>query len=296
MPMLLKCGLDKLLFRSLITGIQQLNSKSQEITDWRVKQENIPVGTDLFSSLLQSRDPETGAKLSHKELVSEAGLFIVAGTDTTITGITATIFYLLHHEGILDRVQREIWDKFDDLEHIRIGSRLSSCELLVSCIQEALRLSPPVPSLLPREILRGGIIIDGEFFSQGVDIAVPHYAIQHDPRYYPEPFSFKPERWMQSVGTSDEDHLNNAYCVFGTGRTSCIGKYLACQEMQLVIARLVWQFEMRILPGSSLGGGTGKAGSLRGKRAEFQLYDRFVSMHKGPMVQFRSREVAGTAS
>lgn len=56
-----------------------------------------------------------------------------------------------------------------------------------------MRLSPAVGALLPREILEGGLIVDGEYFPAGVDIGVPIYSVHHHEAYYPEPFEFKPE-------------------------------------------------------------------------------------------------------
>lgn len=285
MPALLSYGLDKLLFRSLINGLEQLNAKSNEITRWRIDSEKKIEGKDLFSALLEASDPETGNHFTQKELVSEVGLFIVGGTDTTITGTSATLFYILHDPDVYQRLQEEVRGTFVEEEEILIGPKLTSCKLLMGCIQESMRLSPPVPSLLPREVLGGGILVEGELFPQGVDISVPHYAMHHDPEYYPEPFAFKPERFIDQ----GQAGAQAAFCAFGVGRTSCIGKYLAYQEMQLILARLLWRFDMRILPGSKLGEGSGRTGSLRSRESEFQLYDRFVSMHKGPLVQFRMR-------
>lgn len=302
MPILLRCGLDKLLFRPLIKGIDELSALSKSITDWRVAQGNNLTG-DLFSHLLKAKDPETGMAFDHNELVAEASLLIVGGTDTTITAMTATFFYLLKNPDALNRVQAEVRTTFLAVEDIRMGPKLEGCSFLAACIQESLRLCPPVGSILPREVLPGGIRVDGEYFPAGTDLGVPHYAIHHNAEYYPDPYQYRPERWLTENGGAEDDtgerlsKAQSAFTAFGVGRTSCIGKHLAEQEMRLAISHVLWLYDMRLSDDSASGRHERKGGSTVDKRSnsddervdEFPTLDRFVSMHDGPMVQFRYR-------
>ena len=89
--------------------------------------------------------------------------------------------------------------------------------------------------------------------------------------------------------TSEQVSAMSAFTPFGSGRTSCIGRYLAYQEMSLTLARMIWLYEMRIQPGSTMGEGNKKLGLGRHREKEFQTLDRFVSMHNGPMVEFKRR-------
>jgi cytochrome P450 len=59
-------------------------------------------------------------------------------------------------------------------------------------------MSPPIGSTLMREVMSGGLTADGERFPPGADIAVPHYALQHDEQYFTDPFTFKPQRWLST--------------------------------------------------------------------------------------------------
>jgi hypothetical protein len=81
----------------------------------------------------------------------------------------------------------------------------------------------------------------------------------------------------------------SAYAPFSVGRASCVGKNLAYQEITIVLARLIWLYEMRLEPGNKLGEGAKGLGSGREMKEEFQTYDNFVAAHNGPMVQFRLR-------
>ena len=291
MPALIRLKLDRLMFPKLISETHQFQALSKSQSDWRVAQGNALGQKDLFSALMEARDPETSCGYTNDELVVEAGILIVAGSDTTATSLTATIFYLMHHSATLSRLQAEICDKFSNVEEIRIGQQLNSCSFLFACIDEAMRLSPAVGALLPREILEGGLIVDGECFPTGVDIGVPVYSVHHHEAYYPEPFEFKPERWLSETGSAERSITlaRSAFCPFGIGRTACVGKYLAYQEMAIMLARLLWLYDLRLQPGTTLGEGHPSLGKDRMRAKEFQLYDKFVSTHDGPMLEFRSR-------
>lgn len=285
-----------MLFNRFIQGTLRLQTLSLSIAIWRTAQTQ-PL-TDIFAALMEAKDPETGLKLSHEDLISEAALLIVAGSGTTVTSITATIFYLLHYVDAKKTLETEIRETFDAVEDIRIGPKLASCRFLTCCLDEAMRMSPAVGSILPREILPGGLVVDREWFPPGVDIGVPHYALHHNPDNFTDPFSFKPERWLESgvdggTGASKPEVAlaQSAFAAFGVGRTSCVGKYLAYQEMSLVIARLVWLYDMRLQDGSTAGEGRWGLGQGRQRRNEFQLQDRFVGTHEGPMAEFKLRHL-----
>ncbi|KAJ5949319.1 cytochrome P450 [Penicillium verhagenii] len=203
-PTVLKLKLDKICFPSLIKGVQEFFQLSEAQSMWRVAQDpsTLP-NRDLFAALLDARDPETQKQYSQQDLIAEAGILIVAGTDTTSTATTATLFYMLHNEDSYIRAREEVDNVFmrtrqSDVEAIRIGPQLSECSFLYACINEALRLSPPVPGLLPREVLAGGLEIDeGRYYvPAGTDVGVPTYALHHMPEYWPDPYRFCPDRWL----------------------------------------------------------------------------------------------------
>ncbi len=79
MPALLKLKLDKILFRSLTDGTRRYEAFSKAQSDERIKQGNNCEVNDIFASLLEAKDPETGEGFSLPELVSESSLLIVAG-------------------------------------------------------------------------------------------------------------------------------------------------------------------------------------------------------------------------
>jgi cytochrome P450 len=296
MPELLSLKLDKIIFRKLINGVKDFQALSKAQTDWRLAHEHSIETKDLFASLMEAKDPETGNGLNEDQIVAETGSLLLAGSDTQATALAAALFYFLHYPATLCTLQDEIRTTFAEVEEIRIGKQLSSCRYLRACIDEALRLSPPIGGLLQREVLPGGLIVDGERIPAGVDIGVPHYAIHHNETYYPEPFSFRPERWIASSEPSDlgvpgaaVSLAQSAFSAFGVGRTSCVGKTLAYTEMSIILARMIWLYDLRLQSGSTLGEGSPRLGENRSRKDEFQTFDGFFSTHDGPLVDFKLR-------
>ena len=289
MPSILALKLDKICFQRLTRATYEYKEISMKQAEWRIAEGKKRRLNDIFSALENAVDDETGRKYTRTELISEAALLIIAGSDTVGTAMSATVFYLLHCPESLARVQHEVRSAFSSLDEINIGSRLNGCEYLFACFDEALRLAPPVPGILAREVLPGGLLIDGVFIPQGIDLGVPIYALHHQERYFSKPWEFQPSRWIIGESGTTEENLKlarSAFTAFGYGRTSCVGKNLAYQEMGLTIARLIWQYDWRLqpqlLPSKSWVWG-------RDKATEFQLWDKFVTVSNGPMVEFKER-------
>ena len=301
MPGILKLKIDKLLFRKLTEGTYQYYALSQSQTDWRLKQKNDDKAKDLFAALLEARDPESGRGFTQEEMIAEAGLLMIAGSSTSASAIAATLFYCLHYPTTLDRLRHEIRTTFQEVEDIRGSPRLYSCSYLRACIDEAMRLSPGVAGMIPREVLKGGIVIDDTYFPAGYDIGVPNYALHHNDAYFPEPFVFKPERWIVTEGVpgsvtpvvsrADVSLAYSAFAPFSKGDSSCVGMNLAYQTMSVIVARMVFLFDMRLQPGSTAGEGHPRLGQDRARPEEFQCWDKFVAIHEGPKVEFKKRSV-----
>ncbi len=212
--------------------------------------------------------------------------------------MAATLFYLVRNEDALRKVTEEVRSKFSDVEEIVQGAGLNSCSYLRACIDEAMRLSPSVGGIVPREVLPGGITIDGHTLPQGIVVGVPHYTIHHNPDYYPSPFHYIPERWVEgasasglngSAVTSDEvARAQSAFCPFSIGPRGCIGKGLAYQEMMTTLARTIYLYDMRRAAGvRDPGEGSPRLEWGRHRENEYQLMDIFTSARDGPMVEFR---------
>jgi cytochrome P450 len=308
MQQLLWTGLHRILFHKLLVGLKSYKEYSRVQCDRAIhdlsKKSN---QQGVFQALLSAQTPGTGKPLfTSDELLSESSLLIIAGSDTTSTSIAATLFYLLHHPECLEKARKEVLETFSPFGEVRAeAAELQKCRYLRACVEESLRMSPPVGGLMPRETLSGGMIVDGEHFPADTELGTPTYALHHDERYYYDPFQYNPRRWLinhTSLDQESEDTVlggsttasrlataEEAFCAFSIGPRNCIGKSMAYHELMSVLATLLWRFDMRLKPGNTLGEGMPTLGEGRRRKNEYQLYDAFSSKSDGPMVQLRRR-------
>ncbi|KAF4499425.1 Isotrichodermin C-15 hydroxylase [Fusarium agapanthi] len=150
---------------------------------------------DFFHYLLQAVDPVTGKGYTKDELFGESESLIIAGSDTTATSTAAAFFYLPRNPQVQEKLAKEILSAFSSADDIKSGPTLYSCQYLRAFIDETLRMSPPVPADLAREVEKGGIVVDGKYIPEGINVSCASYCLHHNPEFYPEPFKF-----IQSVG------------------------------------------------------------------------------------------------
>ena len=82
----------------------------------------------------------------------------------------ATFFYLTHNPEAYDRLVAEIRDTFSCLDDVESGALMDSCVYLSACSEESMRMSPPTPRAPLREVKKGGIEVDREYTSEGLDV------------------------------------------------------------------------------------------------------------------------------
>lgn len=164
-----------------------------------------------------------------------------------------------------------------------------------ACIDEALRMSPPVGTGNGRETPASGITIDGEFLPGDVDVGVSTYAIHHNPEYYADPWTFRPERWIegeQGVGMGTDIAVARAcFSAFSQGIRSCLGKGLAYTELTLVLASLLFATDFQFANAELALVGRGREDGEYGRHhaREFQLKDCIVGQKQGPWLVYKRR-------
>jgi len=160
-----------------------------------MKKDAIP---DLYSHVVDHMGGEDG--LDWDELWAEALLFILAGSTTTACAISGLFFYLSRYPECYKKLATEIRSSFDNVNEIDSGEKLRQCEYLRACVNETLRLAPPASGLAWRQQIPGDknpLVVDGHFVPSGTHLSVNLYAINHNERYFPDPFEFRPERWLE---------------------------------------------------------------------------------------------------
>ncbi|GKZ71838.1 hypothetical protein AnigIFM50267_007882 [Aspergillus niger] len=254
---------------------------------------------DIYSALATAKDPDTGEGFKPSEMVSESTTLVVAGSDTTSTAIAATLFYLADNRSAYEKAAQEVRTVFAGKslgsEEALSGPELSQCTYLRACIDEALRMSPPNGAALTREVLPGGLTVGDVHIPGGVTVAVPLYAIHHDERYYVDPFTYRPERWLEDDGTGSIKRARLVFNPFSLGMRGCLGRSLAYHELMTTVATVLYlgDFEFAEGPMSKVGRGVPGAVYGRHRENEYQLREHITGQKDGPWLRFSRREISG---
>ncbi|KAI1465636.1 cytochrome P450 [Daldinia caldariorum] len=250
---------------------------------------------DLYSVLADALDSENGG-LRQSELWAEANLFLVAAGDTAKTALCAVFFYLSRNDDCYKKLAHEIRSTFTVGSEIR-GPALAACRYLRACIDEALRMSPPAAGVLWRESLHTAgdlpFTVDGHVIPGGTLVGVNIYSVHHIAEYFPDPFTYQPERWLDNTMPTEKKRImRDAFVPFSLGPRGCAGQAMAYSEISLAVAKTMWYFDFERAKGrlGEIGAGAQGAGEGREQPGEFQLLDNFTASHDGPYLTFHCRE------
>ncbi|KAL0933999.1 cytochrome P450 ClCP1 [Colletotrichum truncatum] len=241
--------LKHVLFSLLLTKARR-KSKGANVARAKEKlQRRITVGKkeggrpDLIEGLLRKKD-ELG--ISFEQLVSNSSVLITAGSETTATVLAGVTYFLLANRECLEKVTQEVRSTFQletDIDIISVG-RLP---YMLACLDEALRMYPPVALGLPRVTPKGGATINGKFVPEKTIVAIHQWTIHHKEEYFKDPDEYHPERFLGDEKFATDN--KNAFQPFHIGARNCLGRNLAYVEMRLILARLLWNFDVKLAPG-----------------------------------------------
>jgi cytochrome P450 len=208
---------------------------------------------DLFEGLMSKRKEWN---LDLNRLQSNATLLAAAGSETTASLLAGVTFHLLQNPDKLKKLNEEVRSSFKSSDEITIAA-VNRLPYLLACLNEGLRRYPPAVSNLPRDVHEGGEMIAGGWVAENTIVEIQQYAINHNSQHWHDPFAFKPERWLNKIDAElgvakerdekdiDGDRLE-AMQSFSLGPRNCVGRNLAYAEMRLVLARMVFEFDMEL--------------------------------------------------
>ena len=219
-------------------AVRQLDETVYRIISLR--RQNERDSGDLLSMLMQVRD-EDGSRMSDKQLHDEVMTFLIAGHETTALALSWSWHLLgqypdaerqLHNE--LDCMLGGRTPEFSDLRNLPYTERI---------IKEAMRLYPPAWSLA-RTVVEE-FEIAGYRIPAGANVVMSTWIMHRDPRYFPDPEIFDPDRWLAE---RSQKLPRFAYFPFGGGPRQCIGASFAMMEATLLLATIAQSFQFRGMP------------------------------------------------
>jgi cytochrome P450 len=181
-------------------------------------------GDDILSMLLGARD-EDGSPMSPAELRDELVTALVAGHETTASQLAWAFERIAREPAVQRRLHAELDADSDEA-------------YLSATINEILRRRPVLPNAEPR-LVKQPVEIGGVLYEPGVVLFASAYLVHHDPTIYPDPYAFRPERFLeQAPGTY-------TWIPFGGGRRRCLGASFALLEMKLVLRAVLERCALR---------------------------------------------------
>lgn len=226
--------LDKLLYQEIRERRAQIEYIKQEDKTQEYKtQEHI--GEDILSLLISARD-ENGQGMTDLELRDELMTMLFAGHETTANALTWALYWIHYLPEVKEKLLRELSsidiDNADAMEIMGLPYLNAVCS-------ETLRIYPIVFFTLVR-ILQAPMQLMGYDLPAGMVLSPCIYLTHHNPKIYPEPKKFRPERFLERKFSPYE------YLPFGGGNRRCLGSAFAMFEMKLALATILSNYSFSL--------------------------------------------------
>lgn len=227
---------------------------------------------DLYSVAAGSIDDKHGDDKEHlndTDPWAEAVFFVVAGKSRPGMKQITRNFAPGH---VVNRRNHHIYDRLTSETRttlaagwdIRSGAQLARCRYLRAVIDEALRMAPPSLGTSWRQQARGDdgaplVVVDGRVIPRGTAVGVSLYSLLHNPAYFPDPFAFRPERWLDdgdgaAPGAAASAARRTAFAPFALGDRGCAGRAVVYSETSQAAVKTLWYFDFK--KAGPMGGGT----------------------------------------
>ncbi|KAL4788245.1 cytochrome P450 [Aspergillus varians] len=200
----------------------------------------------FMDSMRRNRGEKDG--LTDLELAANSNILIIAGSETTSSLLSGATYWILRSYGVLAKVTREVRSVIKTESDITFQKVSADLPYLLACFDEAFRLYPPVPTGLQRRTL-DPVTISGYDIPPDV-IFVHHTAAYTSSTNFYAPDRFIPDRWLPETKkdpsspffSDNRDVLQS----FHVGPWNCIGKNLTFAEMRIILAQVLWNFDLEL--------------------------------------------------
>jgi cytochrome P450 len=200
---------------------------------------------DLLSTLLSAQEAD-GDRMSDLQVRDEAMTIFLAGHETTANALTWTWYLLSQHPDVEARLHQELDSILGDRPPT--VADLPSLTYTERVLSESLRMYPPA-WIVGRRALEAHEV-DGYTIPAGSIVVASEYIVHHDPRWFPDPYRFDPDRWVPERVAKRPKF---SYFPFGGGQRLCIGEPFAWMEGELLLATIAQRRKLRLVRGHPIG-------------------------------------------
>nr|QLI62185.1 cytochrome P450 36 [Streltzoviella insularis] len=201
---------------------------------------------DSLSNMKTGGNEKISLKVDDDLLIAQCVVFFAAGFETSATTMTFALYELAKNDKAQERVLEEI-DEYLSKHGNKLGYEcLKELPYLEACFDETLRLYP-VLGVITREVVEDYTLPTGLRLEKGDRVHLPLYHLHRDPRNFPEPEQFRPERFL---GEEKQNIKPYIYFPFGEGPRICIGMRFAKMQMLPGLVTLLKKYRVELAPGT----------------------------------------------
>ncbi|RAL15170.1 cytochrome P450 [Aspergillus homomorphus CBS 101889] len=250
--------LDKLLLRLVPRAMMEHRAEhtrmALEIVQQRIDRDPVVDRRDFVHYMLRAVDPAAtnekgGGKkdqvVSTRDVEKQANILILAGSDSTATTLSFATYFLTQRPSCMVTLRRELRANFSNESEIDTLS-LDRLPYLHAVVQETLRMRHPFPSGFGRQTRKMGSVVDGQFLPANTVVNIHLWSLFNCESYFKRPDHFAPERWLGNEEYADD--AREVFQPFSIGPRNCLGQKFALNTIKLVLARMVWNFDLALAP------------------------------------------------
>ena len=217
-----------------------------EALDRRLEQGVMEEKKDFLSYVLKHKEEDTG--MTDSEIRETSRTMITAGAETTRTVLSMVTYCLLKNPNAMKRAKEEVRAAFKREEDINFTDAGMRLPYMLACLDEAMRLHPPVPSAFMSRKTPSATnhVVGGEVLPPNTTMVYHPLAAYTSSRNFHDPLSFRPERWLDERDGKFRNDDHGAFQPFSWGPRNCIGRNLAYSKMRIVLARVLWNFDFEL--------------------------------------------------
>ncbi|CAH1793047.1 unnamed protein product [Owenia fusiformis] len=226
-------------FKEAIVNMNTLKELCVEKTKKTFDGDNLRgVFDDIFKE--QEKRKNTDQPLSDAAFKGISVNLIIAAIVTTSTALKSMIAYLLDYPDIQEKLHKEIDNA--------IGERIPTLDdrkrmpYMEAFILESLRYMSHIPIAIPHETMVD-VTLNGYFIPKGTQVWTDLFSLHHDERYFPDPWTFKPDRFLDDAGELIPTDQRKLLMPFGAGRRVCVGEQMARVRIFLFMTTMLQRYE-----------------------------------------------------
>lgn len=196
---------------------------------------------DLLTRLIQTEGMEDG--LIRDQLLT----MLIAGHDTSTALLAWTLYLLGMHPEVMERARTEVDEVLEGTNGTLDIDRVGRLDYLGLVIKEVLRLYPPIH--VGNRLADEDLELCGYRIPAGTRVMYSIYLSHRDPDHWLEPEKFNPDRFSHEA---EVERPAFTYVPFGGGPRNCIGAAFAQVESKVVLARLLYEWDLELLNGNQI--------------------------------------------